>query len=117
MFHTAFILALSTGKPFLLAGTSHLRSFSRKRVAALSVVSMSTGQGTGMKFIDIGANLLDDCFQGRYNGGSQKHEPDLDAVLDRAAAAGVEKVTLLLAVVGYAFILTLCIAGVTAYEC
>lgn len=43
--------------------------------------------------IDIGANLLDECFQGRYNGGSQKHEPDLDAVLERARAAGVEKVT------------------------
>eukprot|EP00904_Undaria_pinnatifida_P010320 jgi/Undpi1/6418/HiC_scaffold_20.g08899.m1 len=52
---------------------------------------MSTGQAGGMRFIDIGANLLDDSFQGRYNGGSQKHEPDLDAVLDRAAAAGVEK--------------------------
>lgn len=74
---------------------------------------MSTGQETGMRFIDIGANLLDDCFQGRYNGGSQKHEPDLDAVLDRAAAAGVEKVTLLLAVVGYVFVLTSCIADVT----
>lgn len=49
-----------------------------------------------MRFIDIGANLLDDSFQGRYNGGSQKHEPDLDAVLDRAAAAGVEKVIVLL---------------------
>lgn len=43
-------------------------------------------------FIDIGANLLDDCFQGRYNGGSQKHDPDLDAVLERASSAGVEKV-------------------------
>ncbi|CAN0556053.1 unnamed protein product, partial [Ectocarpus sp. 8 AP-2014] len=43
-------------------------------------------------FIDIGANLLDDVFQGRYHGGSQKHEPDLDAVLERASAAGVEKV-------------------------
>lgn len=48
-------------------------------------LSMST-------FIDIGANLLDPCFQGRYNGNSQKHEPDLDAVLERARTAGVEKV-------------------------
>ncbi|CAN0250466.1 unnamed protein product, partial [Ectocarpus sp. 12 AP-2014] len=43
-------------------------------------------------FIDIGANLLDDVFQGRYHGGSQKHEPDLHAVLERASGAGVEKV-------------------------
>lgn len=43
-------------------------------------------------FIDIGANLLDDVFQGRYHGGAQKHEPDLDAVLERASAVGVEKV-------------------------
>lgn len=73
---------------------------------------MSTGQKTGVRFIDIGANLLDDCFQGRYNGGSQKHEPDLDAVLDRAAAAGVEKVTLLLAIVGDVSILMFCVADV-----
>lgn len=43
-------------------------------------------------FIDIGANLLDPCFQGRYHGGSQKHEPDLESVIERASAAGVEKV-------------------------
>ena len=96
MLHTAFILALSTAKLPFLAGTSHLRSLSRRQVATLSAVSMSTGQAGGMRFIDIGANLLDDSFQGRYNGGSQKHEPDLDAVLDRAAAAGVEKVIVLL---------------------
>ena len=112
MLHTAFILALSAGKLSFLAGTPHLRSFSRRRVAALSAVSMSTGQKTGVRFIDIGANLLDDCFQGRYNGGSQKHEPDLDAVLDRAAAAGVEKVTLLLAIVGDVSILMFCVADV-----
>lgn len=47
---------------------------------------------SSLTFIDIGANLLDDVFQGRYHGGSQKHEPDLDAVLERASAAGVEKV-------------------------
>lgn len=113
MLHTAFILALSAGKPSFLAGTSHLRPFSRRRVATLSAVSMSAGQETGMRFIDIGANLLDDCFQGRYHGGSQKHEPDLDAVLDRAAAAGVEKVRLLLAVVlDHVFILAFCMADV-----
>ena len=40
---------------------------------------------------DIGANLTDGMFQGRYHG-KQHHEPDLDAVLQRSWAAGVEKI-------------------------
>lgn len=43
-----------------------------------------------MKFIDIGANLTDPMFQGLYNG-TQKHEPDLNFVLNRAWAIGMEK--------------------------
>lgn len=43
--------------------------------------------------IDIGANLLDGMFRGRYGGGSKRmHPPDLDAVLARAAAAGVSHI-------------------------
>lgn len=34
------------------------------------------------KFIDIGANLTDPMYQGIYYG-SQKHQPDLDKVLER----------------------------------
>ena len=41
------------------------------------------------RFVDIGANLLDPMFQGIYNGSS-KHPGDLEAVLDRARARGVE---------------------------
>ena len=48
--------------------------------------------GTTARFIDIGANLLDEVYSGKYHGGSQKHEPDLEAVLERASKAGVEKV-------------------------
>lgn len=40
---------------------------------------------------DIGANLLDGMYQGEYHGTAH-HEPDLDAVLERAWAAGVEKI-------------------------
>ncbi|XP_076682545.1 deoxyribonuclease TATDN1 [Andrena cerasifolii] len=35
------------------------------------------------KFIDIGANLTDPMYQGIYHG-SQKHQPDLDKVLERS---------------------------------
>lgn len=39
-------------------------------------------------FVDIGANMLDPMFRGEYRG-KQKHEDDLDAVLKRATAGGV----------------------------
>jgi len=43
-----------------------------------------------MKFIDIGANLTDEMFEGVYNG-SRKHDPDRSQVLERAWHVGVEK--------------------------
>ena len=43
-----------------------------------------------MKFIDIGANLTDPMYSGDYNG-TNRHQPDLAAVLDRAESAGVVK--------------------------
>ena len=43
------------------------------------------------RFIDIGANLVDDMYQGVYRG-SRKHDPDLDVVLQRAWAAGLSKI-------------------------
>lgn len=68
----------------------------RVKSRAAAAAGRTGGRGAIMSssptFIDIGANLLDDVFQGRYHGGSQKHQPDLDAVLERASAAGVEKV-------------------------
>lgn len=44
-----------------------------------------------MKFIDIGANLTDPMFRGVY-GSSQKHEADLNHVLNRAWDIGMEKI-------------------------
>lgn len=41
--------------------------------------------------VDIGANLTDDMFQGRYNN-SQKHPADYAEVLNRAWAAGLQKI-------------------------
>ncbi|CAM9378811.1 unnamed protein product [Scytosiphon promiscuus] len=108
MLSAAFVVALSSS-PFArvssFLGTSALlrsaaardgrRATSTSTTAAVAAVSKASTDATIMSsspaFIDIGANLLDDVFQGRYHGGSQKHEPDLDAVLERAGAAGVEK--------------------------
>ncbi|XP_049876661.1 deoxyribonuclease TATDN1 [Pectinophora gossypiella] len=42
------------------------------------------------KYIDIGANLTDDMYQGVYHG-SKKHEPDLQKVLARAWSNGLDK--------------------------
>ena len=42
-------------------------------------------------YADIGANLVDDMYQGLYNG-SKKHEPDLDRVLQRAFSNGLQKI-------------------------
>lgn len=41
--------------------------------------------------LDIGANLTDGMFQGIYNG-SQKHPNDLDIVLRRSWATGLDKI-------------------------
>ncbi|XP_078036376.1 deoxyribonuclease TATDN1 [Augochlora pura] len=43
------------------------------------------------KFIDIGANLTDPMFQGIYHG-SQKHQPDLDKVLERSWNNDISKI-------------------------
>jgi len=43
-----------------------------------------------MRFIDIGANLLDEMYKGRYND-KEYHAPDLPAVLQRAWDAGMER--------------------------
>ena len=41
------------------------------------------------KFIDAGANLLDDMYQGTYNG-KPRHEADLERVLKRSWENGLE---------------------------
>ncbi|XP_030386518.1 putative deoxyribonuclease TATDN1 [Scaptodrosophila lebanonensis] len=44
-----------------------------------------------LKYIDIGANLTDPMFRGQY-GGSKKHQPDLEIVLQRAWQQGMQKI-------------------------
>ena len=64
--------------------------------AAMSSFASATPAAAGagaIRLIDIGANLTDPMFSGFYNHGrSDRHPPDLDAVLDRAREAGVEKI-------------------------
>ncbi|KAG7200306.1 hypothetical protein KM043_017770 [Ampulex compressa] len=43
------------------------------------------------KFIDIGANLADPMYQGIYHG-SQKHQPDLEKVLDRSWSNNLSRI-------------------------
>jgi len=46
-----------------------------------------------MPFIDIGCNLTDSMYQGKYNN-SQKHPPDLDHVLARAWEVGLSHIVI-----------------------
>ncbi|EEC12189.1 conserved hypothetical protein, partial [Ixodes scapularis] len=52
---------------------------------------VATAMAARRRLIDIGANLTDPMFRGIYNG-SQKHVDDLQEVLKRAAANGLDKV-------------------------
>jgi TatD DNase family protein len=47
---------------------------------------------SSLQLCDIGANLLDDMFSGRYHGGGRKHPPDLTHVLERASARAVKSI-------------------------
>ena len=47
-------------------------------------------EAAGMRLIDTCVNLHDEMFQGVYNE-KQKHEPDWELIVERAVAAGVER--------------------------
>ncbi|EKG21472.1 Deoxyribonuclease TatD-related protein [Macrophomina phaseolina MS6] len=64
---------------------------------ATSAATIASGAQNGaqaqskkLKYIDIGINLGDPIFRGVYHG-KQAHEDDFDGVLERAKAAGCEK--------------------------
>jgi TatD DNase family protein len=62
---------------------------SRLYTKSASIIMSST-----MKFVDIGANLLDERFtEGSYNG-KVRHEPDWEAVMERAVNSGVTHIIL-----------------------
>lgn len=59
--------------------------------AAAASASSSSSTDDPPRFVDIGANLLDDMYQGIYRG-KPRHEADLDDVLQRAFDGGLEKI-------------------------
>eukprot|EP00959_Pyramimonas_sp_CCMP1952_P274583 5740112-Pyramimonas_sp.AAC.2 len=76
------------------ARPSFVRSLPVQTFASSQAVrgsGVSGNMGDSIKFIDIGANLTDSMYQGEYHG-KQAHDGDMDAVLNRAWAAGVERV-------------------------
>jgi TatD DNase family protein len=64
------------------------RAIWRSRFGMLKTTLNHRMVTSAMHFVDIGANLTDGMFYGRYNN-REVHSPDLDHVLDRAHAAGV----------------------------
>ncbi|KAL7553587.1 LOW QUALITY PROTEIN: hypothetical protein ACHAWF_016893 [Thalassiosira exigua] len=59
---------------------------------AMSSSSATAGDGSPVRCVDAGCNLLDDMYRGTYHGkGKVRHEPDLDLVLRRAFEKGVTK--------------------------
>lgn len=72
-----------------------LRQLVRQRASLrhFSARMQSSSSGGGMaprraQYVDIGVNLADDMYAGKYHG-KQSHDADLDTVLARARAAGV----------------------------
>jgi len=53
--------------------------------------SLAMSSSTTLSYIDAGANLLDSMYQGTYHS-KERHEPDLDIVLQRAYDKGVTKI-------------------------
>ena len=79
---------------FLVTQTSTFAWISSKRhirhpssFRRISSVSM----GESNTYVDAGANLLDAMYQGTYHG-KERHEPDLDLVLQRSYNNGIRRV-------------------------
>jgi len=66
----------------LLPITERLLYITEKQVNVSFIIMLIT---------DIGANLTDLMYQGIYHG-SQKHEPDLDKVLERSSNNNLSKI-------------------------
>ena len=84
----------SAGKlsAFATASTLSASTYTRTRLAIMSSSSSAPASADGRpRFVDIGANLLDDMYQGVYRGKA-RHEADYGAVLQRAWDGGLERI-------------------------
>eukprot|EP00948_MAST-09A_sp_MAST-9A-sp1_P003406 g3406.t1 len=75
--------------PFKSRGLSLMSSLATKD--AINILSETSAAKKTSPIIDIGANLLDGMFQGKYHG-KKRHVSDLPLVLERAQKAGVSKI-------------------------
>ena len=71
-------------------------SVSLVRISAFDTAGAAAGVATmasarHRQFIDVAVNLLDPMFQGVYNE-KQRHESDIQDILERADTAGVRKI-------------------------
>ena len=54
-------------------------------------MSSTTQEKSPCSYVDIGANLLDEMYQGSYRG-KQRHDADLDLVLQRAWENNLDRI-------------------------
>jgi len=72
--------------------TRKSRRFQTSASAADTIGNMSsTSPSSSYSYVDIGANLLDDMYQGNYRG-KERHEADLPSVLERAWENNLERI-------------------------
>lgn len=83
------ILTYSTKEIRAKAQYSSTRS--QQQHSALLKMSLSSNSNDDLLFVDIGANLVDPMYQGSYRE-KQRHEADLDAVLQRAWDNHLDKI-------------------------
>ncbi|KZT02417.1 uncharacterized protein LAESUDRAFT_752139 [Laetiporus sulphureus 93-53] len=87
------LLALPALRPtnrFLHSIQERTSSTSLSGMPVIVVPAKTTEDVKGkLRYIDIGVNLTDSIFRGYYHG-RKKHDDDLEAVLERARAAGVQ---------------------------
>ena len=74
-----------------LARTAHRQTVHRVISSRRATAHARASHAMAMRFIDVGANMMDDMFRGMYRG-KRAHDDDTGAVLARARAVGVEKI-------------------------
>jgi Tat protein secretion system quality control protein TatD with DNase activity len=61
------------------------------KIVSTTFCNKPSCQNSALIILDIGANLTDGMYKGLYHG-TQRHEPDLSAVLGRAWKTGIKNI-------------------------